>query len=120
MRCHRQARALLTESPDGRRPACQTCERRKQVCRGYRRGEFVFMNEGWKPPGLASRSPGDEPKSNRPVTVAPPTPIMHHPLHLHVAFFLSQFTHNLPPEARVMLDRVHGCLGRLLSLGRPP
>ncbi|KAJ3495304.1 hypothetical protein NLG97_g3491 [Lecanicillium saksenae] len=39
---------------DGRKPTCEACERRKQVCGGYRRGEFVFLNEGWRAPGVAS------------------------------------------------------------------
>lgn len=41
-------------SIDGRKPTCEACERRKQVCGGYRRGEFIFLNEGWRAPGVAS------------------------------------------------------------------
>lgn len=50
--------------------------------------------EGWKAPGLASR-PGD-PRSNRPLSVAPSKPITQGPLHVYAAFFLSQFS----PESR--------------------
>ncbi|KAK5653083.1 hypothetical protein OQA88_9370 [Cercophora sp. LCS_1] len=103
---------------DGRRPTCQACERRKQVCRGYRRGEFIFMNEGWRAPGLASRT--RDPKSSRLLSVAPSKPITQDPLHAYVAFFLSQFTPAPPPEARVMLDRIRRSLGRLLSFVQPP
>ncbi|KAH8898781.1 hypothetical protein GQ53DRAFT_759030 [Thozetella sp. PMI_491] len=41
---------------DGRRPGCKNCEDRKQQCQGYRRAQFTFLNEGWKPLGVASKA----------------------------------------------------------------
>ncbi|KAK0708140.1 hypothetical protein B0H67DRAFT_329697 [Lasiosphaeris hirsuta] len=97
---------------DGRRPTCAACERRKQVCRGYRRAEFVFMNDGWRAPGVASASAGAivHPTPNTvPESIAPD------PLVVHVTFFLSQFTKNPPSEALIMLDACRQYLGLLLS-----
>ena len=76
------------------------------------------MNEGWKAPGVASRT--DDPGSHQPLIVAISKPIAQDPLNIYAAFFLSHFTRDPPPEGRVMLDRVHRCLGRLLSPVRPP
>ncbi|KAI0847157.1 hypothetical protein F5Y00DRAFT_122026 [Daldinia vernicosa] len=39
---------------DGRRPTCRNCEERKQVCRGYRRRDIVFLSDGWRAPGVAA------------------------------------------------------------------
>ncbi|CAH0020483.1 unnamed protein product [Clonostachys rhizophaga] len=53
---------------DGRRPTCQACEGRKQVCRGYRRDNFVFLNDGWRAPGVskAGRNKPSKPRDKSP------------------------------------------------------
>ncbi|KAH8649253.1 hypothetical protein BX600DRAFT_517630 [Xylariales sp. PMI_506] len=96
---------------DGRRPTCRACENRKQVCRGYRRQDVVFLNEGWRAPGVASRVRGKpkKPGSENPAPCASgsdsPSPTSAGPLaelvlyanpivdrsHLHSAFFLASF-----------------------------
>jgi len=77
------------------------------------------MNEGWKAPGVASRTT-DNPGSRQQATVALSKPITQDPLHIYATFFLSQFTRDPPHETRAMLDRLHRYLGRLLSLVQPP
>ncbi|KAK1753334.1 hypothetical protein QBC47DRAFT_55395 [Echria macrotheca] len=99
---------------DGRRPSCRACEHRGQICHGYRRGDFVFMNEGWRAPGVAS--------SGR-LTSAPPPPMTKpvepDPLPIYVSFFLSQFTKSPPPQALVMVHSCHQYLGHLLHRPLP-
>jgi hypothetical protein len=52
---HVQVYILTILVVDGRRPTCRTCENRKQVCGGYRREQIVFLSEGWRALGVASR-----------------------------------------------------------------
>lgn len=94
---------------DGRRPTCRSCENRKQVCGGYRREETVFLNEGWRAPGVASvaRSKIKNSKSiNRSELLRSESPTLRssdktdvvlfpNPTidrsHLHINFFLASF-----------------------------
>ncbi|VUC20611.1 unnamed protein product [Clonostachys rosea] len=54
---------------DGRRPTCLACEGRKQVCKGYRRDNFVFLNDGWRAPGVskAGRNKPSKPRDKSPI-----------------------------------------------------
>ncbi|KAK4446707.1 hypothetical protein QBC34DRAFT_450696 [Podospora aff. communis PSN243] len=107
---------------DGRRPACQACERRKQTCRGYRRGDFVFMNEGWMPPGVASStdSPASIHKQSSSTTETPALslqqPLAPDPRLIYASFFLSQFDRSKqPPQTLVMINTCQRYFGLLLD-----
>jgi hypothetical protein len=126
---------------DGRRPTCKTCEDRKQICRGYRRANFVFLNEGWKAPGVASLNPkaraaprekpalrrGDRHSSR---LKSPPDhtqssvalhehasplqvakPLTQEPMAVYVCFFLSEFSVTMQP----ILDQLRRCFSRLIN-----
>ncbi|KAK0651143.1 hypothetical protein B0T16DRAFT_73566 [Cercophora newfieldiana] len=111
---------------DGRRPTCQACERRKQVCRGYRRGDFVFMSEGWVAPGVASPVPVPVAKSsdsksqiskNTPTLPSISRPITSDPRSVYASFFLSQFdTRQQRSElSMVMVENYRRYFGVLLE-----
>ncbi|KAH8884346.1 hypothetical protein GQ53DRAFT_846287 [Thozetella sp. PMI_491] len=84
---------------DRRRPTCKNCESRNQVCRGYRRNEFTFMNEGWKPHGAtprANRSKLPTPQASlsprgRETRSPLARPLSSRSLVVYGAFFLSEF-----------------------------
>jgi len=129
------------ERVDGRRPTCKSCEDRKQTCRGYRRDNFVFLNEGWRAPGVAAHvptthasaedtpalrrngglnispiiSPSDKARGS--VSPANPgrpflaQPLMQEPMALYVSFFLSEFSVKFDP----LLEQLRHCFSRLIN-----
>ena len=99
-------RAAANSCVDGRRPACEACEKRKKICGGYRRGDFIFMNEGWRAPGVAA--PEKTTKLELAKSIDPD------PLPNYVCFFLAQFTINPPPEGKAMIESCHRYLSLLL------
>ncbi len=121
-----------------------------QVCRGYRRKEFVFLAEGWRAPGVASQShpqngrsqsrrqraredrnatvPASTPTPEEPVMIISPSidgeskecvtlsrSISPDPMQMYVAFFLAQFTTNLPREAYFFQYNCRRSFARLLG-----
>ncbi|VUC29148.1 unnamed protein product [Clonostachys rosea] len=108
---------------DGRRPTCQACEDRKQVCQGYRREDIVFLNDGWRAPGVAaasakkkSRSKSKSPETQEAgrgtlilqSTAVSPSPLQRSPSidrsQLHTSFFLAEFAEHLLPSSHFIAD----------------
>uniref|UniRef100_A0A0B7KCE8 Zn(2)-C6 fungal-type domain-containing protein n=1 Tax=Bionectria ochroleuca TaxID=29856 RepID=A0A0B7KCE8_BIOOC len=107
---------------DGRRPTCQACEDRKQVCQGYRREDIVFLNDGWRAPGVAAaNAKKSRSKSRSPETqeagrgtlilqsaAASPSSLQRSPSidrsQLHTSFFLAEFAEQLLPSSHFIAD----------------
>ncbi|CAH0058228.1 unnamed protein product [Clonostachys solani] len=108
---------------DGRRPTCRACEDRKQVCQGYRREDIVFLNDGWRAPGVAaarakkkSRSKSKSPETQEAgrgtlilQSAAPsPSSLQKSPSidrsQLHTSFFLAEFAEQLLPSSHFIAD----------------
>ncbi|CAH0026991.1 unnamed protein product [Clonostachys rhizophaga] len=108
---------------DGRRPTCRACEDRKQVCQGYRREDIVFLNDGWRAPGVAaanakkkSRSKSRSPETQQAgrgtlilqSAAASPSSLRRSPSidrsQLHTSFFLAEFAEQLLPSSHFIAD----------------
>ncbi|KAI1394363.1 uncharacterized protein F4822DRAFT_424842 [Hypoxylon trugodes] len=119
---------------DGRRPTCQRCEERKQICRGYRRQDYVFLNDGWRAPGVSSsvtekKSPGKTSRKREtsipedeverfttsPVLILSRTPSPER-RQLHTVFFLSEFGADILNGPHFILDLFYRYLSTEPSL----
>ncbi|KAH8884123.1 hypothetical protein GQ53DRAFT_846455 [Thozetella sp. PMI_491] len=121
---------------DGGQPTCRACEGRKQLCHGYRRKGLVFLNEGWRAPGVGSPNP---PKTTSPAVhrarqghrdpqarsslershngdgLALPRPIAMDPVEIYVSFFMAQFARDLPQEGQFFYQSCSRCFKLLLN-----
>jgi len=60
-------------------------------------------------------SPAPKPNATSEILPPPSRPLASDPRLIYVSFFLSQFTHDPPPEALIMIDNCHRYLGMLLG-----